>query len=159
MRILGICHDVLICSACVLVDGEVVAAIPEERLDRVKQSRVFPTRAIQECLRIAGLELGDIDEIAVAWNPAREAETTPSGYLDARRWRSSTSSRCRRGCWRCPATQRRARPASSELWSGGAARSPSSTTTSHMPRTACSAPRSRLRPCSSSTAEGRPTPG
>ena len=28
MRILGICHDVLICSACVLVDGEIVAAIP-----------------------------------------------------------------------------------------------------------------------------------
>ena len=24
----------------------------------------------------------------MAWNPAIEAETTPSGYLDARRWRS-----------------------------------------------------------------------
>jgi len=88
VNILGVCHDVFICSACVLIDGEIVAAIPEERLDRNKRSRVFPTRAIQECLRIAGLDLEDIEEIAIAWNPMREAETTPAGFLDARRWRS-----------------------------------------------------------------------
>ena len=54
MKILGICHDVLICSAAVVVDGQVVAAIPEERLDRQKQSRSFPTLAIQRCLDEAG---------------------------------------------------------------------------------------------------------
>ena len=119
MRILGICHDVLICSACVLVDGEVVAAIPEERLDRVKQSRVFPTRAIQECLRIAGLELSDIDEIAVAWNPAREAETTPSGYLDARRWRSEHLVQVPTRLLALSGNAASSAPSIDELWSGG----------------------------------------
>lgn len=88
MKILGISHDVLICSACVMVDGEIVSAIAEERLDRVKQSRVFPRRAIQSCLAAAGLGMADIDEIAVGWNPAIESETTPSSQLNSRRWRT-----------------------------------------------------------------------
>jgi len=88
MNILGICHDVLICSAALVRDGHVIAAIPEERLDRVKQSRVFPSLAIQKCLELGGLTLGEIDEIAIAWNPAIELETIPGGYLSARRWRT-----------------------------------------------------------------------
>lgn len=87
MKILGICHDVLICSASVVVDGRVVSAITEERLDRRKASRVFPTLAIQRCLAEAGLGLADMDEIAVAWNPAIELETPPPGYLTGRRSR------------------------------------------------------------------------
>ena len=88
MKILGIAHDVYICSAAVVVDGEVVSAIPEERLDRKKQSRVFPSLAIERCLKEASLSLSDIDEIAVAWNPAIEVQSTPAGYLDGRRWRT-----------------------------------------------------------------------
>ena len=88
MRILGICHDVWICSAAVVDDGQIVSAIAEERLDRRKLSRVFPTMAISRCLAEAGLSLADIDEIAVAWNPSIEMETTPAGYLNARRWRT-----------------------------------------------------------------------
>src|SRR3954452_21577236 len=86
MNVLGICHDVLICSAALVRDGKVVSAIPEERLDRVKQSRVFPSLAIQKCLERGGLALSDVDEIAIAWNPGIEMETTPGGYLSARRW-------------------------------------------------------------------------
>jgi carbamoyltransferase len=88
MNVLGICHDVLICSAALVRDGKVIAAIPEERLDRIKHSRVFPSLAIQRCLDMGGLTLSDIDEIAVAWNPGIELETVPSGYLQARRWRT-----------------------------------------------------------------------
>ncbi len=88
MNVLGICHDVLICSAALVRDGEVVSAIPEERLDRVKQSRVFPVLAIKKCLELANLQLTDVDEIAIAWNPSIELETIPSGYLNARRWRT-----------------------------------------------------------------------
>jgi carbamoyltransferase len=88
VRILGICHDVWICSAAVVEDGRVVSAIAEERLDRKKLSRVFPSMAISRCLADANLTLGEIDEIAVAWNPSIEMETTPSGYLTSRRWRS-----------------------------------------------------------------------
>lgn len=85
MRLLGLCHDVNICSACVVVDGRVVAAVPEERLDRVKRSRGFPVRAIDECLRLAGQSFGDIQEIAIGWNPGIDAETVPDGYLQSRR--------------------------------------------------------------------------
>lgn len=88
MNVLGISHDVLICSAALVRDGEVVAAIAEERLDRVKQSRVFPSLAIQRCLQLGGLALSDVDEIAVGWNPGIDMETIPSGYLTARRWRT-----------------------------------------------------------------------
>lgn len=88
MKVLGICHDVLICSAAIVVDGKVVSAIPEERLDRRKQSRVFPVLAIKKCLAEAGLKLTDIDEIAIAWNPGIELETMPGGFLSARRWRT-----------------------------------------------------------------------
>jgi carbamoyltransferase len=86
-RILGVCHDVFICSASIVEDGRVVVAIPEERLDRVKMSSVFPARAVSACLDQAGVSIGDVDEIAVAWNPVIDLETTPSGYLSARRWR------------------------------------------------------------------------
>lgn len=88
MKVLGICHDVLICSAALVVDGKVVSAIPEERLDRRKQSRVFPVLAIQRCLAQAGLKLSDVDEIAIAWNPGIELETMPGGFLSSRRWRT-----------------------------------------------------------------------
>jgi carbamoyltransferase len=71
-----------------MIDGEIVAAIPEERLDRVKQSRIFPRRAIESCLSAAGLSIADIDEIAVGWNPAVDAETMPSNLMTGRRWRT-----------------------------------------------------------------------
>ena len=87
MRVLGITHDVLICSAALVEDGEVVSAIAEERLDRRKQSRQFPSLAIQYCLDEAGIGLEDVDEIAVAWNPSIELQSMPSGFL-TRRWRS-----------------------------------------------------------------------
>ena len=87
MKVLGICHDVLICSAALVEDGEVLAAAPEERFDRRKQSRVFPTQAVQWCLDEAGITLGDVDEIAIGWNPSIDLQTLPAGWLDARRHR------------------------------------------------------------------------
>jgi carbamoyltransferase len=87
MKVLGITHDVLICSAAIVEDGEVLSAIAEERLDRRKQSRVFPELAIERCLSEVGIGLEEIDEIAIAWNPSIELQTVPSGFL-TRRWRS-----------------------------------------------------------------------
>jgi carbamoyltransferase len=54
-------HD----SAAVLVrDGEVVAAIEEERLNRIKHSNAYPVRAIEACLKIANCTLDEVDIIA-----------------------------------------------------------------------------------------------
>ena len=88
LKILGISHDILICSACLVKDGKIIAAIPEERLDRVKQSRNFPIKAIHKCLEIAKLSLEDIDEVAIAWNPSIDLETLSSGFIQGRRNRS-----------------------------------------------------------------------
>ena len=45
-------------------DGELVAAIEEERLSRIKNDGAFPLRAIAECLRIAGISMGEVDAVA-----------------------------------------------------------------------------------------------
>ncbi len=84
MKVIGLCHDVLICAAAIVEEGEVVAAAAEERFDRQKQSRVFPAKAVQWCLDQAGLRLGDVDEVAIAWNPAIDLETLPAGWLSRR---------------------------------------------------------------------------
>ncbi len=52
-------------SAAVVVDGRVVAAIPEERLNRVKYYGGFPRLAVAECLKIAGLSIGDVEHVAL----------------------------------------------------------------------------------------------
>lgn len=52
-------------SAAVVVDGIPVAAIAEERLNRVKYYAGFPRLAIKRCLEIAGLEFKDITAVAV----------------------------------------------------------------------------------------------
>jgi carbamoyltransferase len=57
-------------AAVLLVDGELVAAIAEERISRSKHTGDFPLGAIEACLTHAGLELGDIDEIAHSFDYA-----------------------------------------------------------------------------------------
>ncbi|MGE3468477.1 MAG: carbamoyltransferase [Pyrinomonadaceae bacterium] len=52
-------------SAAVIIDGQPVAAIAEERLNRVKYFAGFPKLAVQRCLEIAGLTLADVDHVAV----------------------------------------------------------------------------------------------
>jgi len=57
-------------SAALLVDGQPVAAIAEERLNRVKYYAGFPKHAILECLRIAGVGFRDIDAVAIGRDPS-----------------------------------------------------------------------------------------
>ncbi len=59
---LHIGHDA---SASLVVDGEIVAAIGEERLSRTKQHYGFPFEAIGKVLEIAGIEPRDVDIIAL----------------------------------------------------------------------------------------------
>lgn len=76
-------------SAALLVDGVPVAAVAEERLNRVKYYGGFPTRAVHLCLQMAGLDLADVDAVAVgrdsSANLARKLEYTlrhPSKLLN-----------------------------------------------------------------------------
>ena len=52
-------------AAALIVDGEPVVAIAEERLNRVKYYAGFPKRSIRFCLDYAGLNFSDIDDVAV----------------------------------------------------------------------------------------------
>src|SRR5215203_48040 len=56
-------------ASAVLVDadsGRLLAAVAEERINRVKHFAGFPAKAIEECLAIAGARFTDVEHIAVA---------------------------------------------------------------------------------------------
>jgi carbamoyltransferase len=52
-------------SAAIIQDGEVVFAIAEERLNRVKHYAGFPAQAIQACLNAVGATIKDVDHVAI----------------------------------------------------------------------------------------------
>ncbi len=67
MKIIGISPLDKDATACLVVDGRVVRAIAEERLSRTKMHAGFPRLAIAEILRLEGLDPGDIDKVAYAF--------------------------------------------------------------------------------------------
>src|SRR5215472_11427453 len=69
MNILGINAYHGNSSAAMVCDGQLVAAVEEERFNRVKYAAGFPTQAIRYCLNEAGLTLGEIHHVAVPRNP------------------------------------------------------------------------------------------
>src|SRR5690348_5694440 len=69
MNILGINAYHGNASAAIVCDGKLVAAVEEERFNRVKYAAGFPSAAIHYCLDAAGLKLTEIDHIAVPRNP------------------------------------------------------------------------------------------
>jgi carbamoyltransferase len=69
MNILGINAYHGNSSAAIVCDGQLVAAVEEERFNRVKYAAGFPAAAIRYCLDAAGLKLSDVDHIAIPRNP------------------------------------------------------------------------------------------
>jgi carbamoyltransferase len=69
MNILGINAYHGNASAAIVCDGRLIAAVEEERFNRVKYAAGFPAQAIRYCLREAGLALADIDHVGVPRNP------------------------------------------------------------------------------------------
>jgi carbamoyltransferase len=69
MNILGINAYHANSAAAIVVDGRLIAAVEEERLNRVKYAAGLPVRAIQFCLDRAGLKLSEVDHIAIPRNP------------------------------------------------------------------------------------------
>src|SRR5215468_6724238 len=69
MNILGINAYHGNSSAALVCDGKLVAAVEEERFNRVKYAAGFPAAAIRYCLKEAGITLADLDHVAVPRNP------------------------------------------------------------------------------------------
>ena len=51
-------------AAAIVEDGKVIAAIEEERLNRIKHSNKFPIGALRFCLDRAGANIKDVDRFA-----------------------------------------------------------------------------------------------
>ena len=69
MHILGINAYHADASAVLLRDGQLIAALEEERFRRVKHFAGFPRIAIRRCLEMGGIEGRDVDAIAISRNP------------------------------------------------------------------------------------------
>ncbi len=69
MHILGINAYHGNASAALVSDGRLIAAVEEERFNRVKYAAGFPVAAIRYCLKEAGITLADLDHVAVPRNP------------------------------------------------------------------------------------------
>ncbi|HZR56197.1 MAG TPA: carbamoyltransferase C-terminal domain-containing protein [Terriglobales bacterium] len=65
MLILGLNMFHADASAAIIQDGEIVFAIAEERLNRIKHYGGFPSLAIKACLDAVGAKITDIDHVAV----------------------------------------------------------------------------------------------
>src|SRR3982751_801520 len=52
-------------AACLVKDGDLIAAVEEERFRRIKHWGGFPSESIRYCLAEAGISLGDVDHVAV----------------------------------------------------------------------------------------------
>jgi carbamoyltransferase len=77
VNILGINSVYHESAAALLVDGELVAAVEEERFNRIKHAKEadwnnphqLPERAIRFCLKQAGLTARDIDHVGYSFDP------------------------------------------------------------------------------------------
>jgi len=57
-------------AACIVRDGEVLFAVAEERLSRIKHDASFPRMAIQACLDFADVRADQLDEVCFGWTRA-----------------------------------------------------------------------------------------
>ena len=57
-------------SACIIVNGKLIAAIEEERINRKKHYSGYPIESIKECLRIADKKDSEITDIAFNTKPS-----------------------------------------------------------------------------------------
>ena len=81
MKILGLSafyHD---SSACLIQDGEILAACQEERLSRIKHDSAFPAKSILSCLGQANCSPDQIDHIVFYEKPFLKFERLLETYL------------------------------------------------------------------------------
>jgi carbamoyltransferase len=81
MNILGLSayyHD---SAACLICDGEIVAAAQEERFTRKKHDPGFPHEAVKYCLLERGLDINDIDYVVFYDKPFLKFERLLMTYL------------------------------------------------------------------------------
>jgi carbamoyltransferase len=57
-------------SAALIRDGELVAAVEEERFNRCKHCAGFPAEAIRYCLDVAGISIEEVEHVGISRDPS-----------------------------------------------------------------------------------------
>ena len=81
MNILGLSafyHD---SAACLVRDGEIIAAAQEERFTRKKHDASFPQQAVRYCLRESGLNVNELDYVTFYEKPFLKFDRILHTYL------------------------------------------------------------------------------
>ena len=81
-KILGISafyHD---SAACLVADGEIIAAAQEERFTRIKHDHNFPVHAARYCLKEAGMSAEQLDYVGFYDKPLLKFDRLLETYLD-----------------------------------------------------------------------------
>ncbi|HUL49850.1 MAG TPA: carbamoyltransferase [Gemmatimonadales bacterium] len=68
-------------AACLLKNGEIVAAGQEERFTRKKGDAAFPARAVEYCLQTAGIRASDLTHVGFYDKPLLKFERILNTYL------------------------------------------------------------------------------
>ena len=78
LGILAFYHD---SAACLVIDGEIVAAAQEERFTRIKHDHNFPLHAARYCLSEAKLNPDQIDYVGFYDKPLLKFDRLLATYL------------------------------------------------------------------------------
>ena len=73
-------------SACIVRDGELLFAVAEERISRIKHDASFPKLAIQACLDFAKVTAAQIDELCFGWQTAGPVYSHDLKLYATNRW-------------------------------------------------------------------------
>ena len=68
-------------AACILKNGEIIAAAQEERFTRIKHDSSYPHQAIEFVLKYANLKLSDVDQIVFFEKPFLKFERLLETYV------------------------------------------------------------------------------
>jgi len=68
-------------AACLVRDGEIIAAAQEERFTRTKHDANFPKQAVDYCLREGGIKIDDVDRVAFYEKPFLKFDRILHSYL------------------------------------------------------------------------------
>jgi carbamoyltransferase len=69
-------------AACLVVDGEIIAAAQEERFTRIKHDHRVPVNAASYCLKEGGLDASQLDYVGFYDKPLLKFERLLETYLD-----------------------------------------------------------------------------
>nr|WP_198557152.1 carbamoyltransferase N-terminal domain-containing protein [Enterovibrio nigricans] len=81
MVILGLSNNDY-AGACLIINGEIVAAASEERFTRIKAHKTFPHKSIEYVLTEGGIKLSDVDKFAYGWAAGFDKDKHLELYFD-----------------------------------------------------------------------------